>query len=60
MEVQNKKLTVTVTLKSWGGGYHTRDYTFQNEEAYDDWVRKHHEDHRIGKIIGIHNMVYHD
>ncbi len=53
------KITATITLKSWGGGYNTRDYKFKSQKYYDNWVVKHNSDHRLGKIIGIHNVEIH-
>lgn len=54
------KLTVTITLKSWIGGYNTRDYEFESQEHYDKWFDKHNRNHILGKIIGIHKIVKHE
>lgn len=48
------KIKATITLKSMQGGYNTRDYEFESQEHYDNWVDQHNKDHRLGKIIGIH------
>ncbi len=53
-------LTVTATLKSWGGSYNTHDYKFEDQEAYDKWFDKHNSDHKLGKIIGILKIVKHE
>jgi len=49
-------IKVTATLKSWGGGYNTRDYNFECQEHYDKWFDKHNKDHKLGKIVGIHKI----
>jgi len=49
-------IKVTATIKSYGGGYNTRDYDFNDEQAYQEWWDAHNSNHMLGKIIGIHKQ----
>ena len=50
-------IRASITVKSLGGSIDTQDYEFEDMEGLDSWWDELICDNKLGKVIGIHDIV---
>ena len=49
-------IQIKATIQKEPGTYPSPEiFNFESQEEYDNWFNEHNEDHRKGKILGIHS-----